>query len=199
MNHWITKSTVVAFAAILSPVIAAQDQNGGRVAVRADDGRWTVADRPWQPRDVSASSPLYRIRVADSPDAKSAIVIATTEDSPLKVGDRIDEIQLPGLRDREKLASAGHWRYQVSSASDFCGLAAKCVPGCLVRLRGVERTTVGLSHTISGPRVFAYVPLGADSGFAPVRDESGAVTEYVDVQTGEHFGPTELTSIRSPR
>jgi len=165
-------------------------QQSTPVAIRDDTGRWVMAVRPLNPADVPTNSALYGITVVDAPEGKGTIVTATGAEALLRVGDRVDEIQLPGIKDRQRNANPGYWAYQVWTASDFYRLAAKCVDVCLVRLRGVESTRFGLSQTISGPRVFAYMPVGTGAGFGMELDEaSGAVADYVDLRTGERFGP----------
>ncbi len=167
------------------------------VTIRRDDGRWGTADRAWALEDVPASSPLYGIRVTDSPDHRSVIVEAGTDRrSPLLLGDRLDEVQLPGILDRERQANPGYWPYQVWNASDFYRLAAQCLAGCLVRLRGAESTTYGGSQAMSGPRVFAYLPIGPGGEFAATQDRDGSVAAYVDVRTGEQFGPAASAVFR---
>ena len=145
---------------------------------------------PVNPADVPSVSALYGIAVVEMPQAKGVIVTATSAGSLLHVGDRVDEIQLPGVKDRERNANPGYWPYQVLTPSDFYRLASKCVDACLVRLRGVESTRFGFSQTMSGPRVFGYVPVGTGNGFGVELDEeSGAVATYMDLRTGERFGP----------
>ena len=164
-----------------------------QVAIRADDGRWIMADRALNPTDVPHNSALYGITVVGSPEGRGVIVSALAGGSLLKIGDRLDEVQLPGVKDRERQASIGYWPYQVWTPSDFYRLAAKCLEACLVRLRGVESTRFGLSQTISGPRVFGYLPVGTGTGFGVKLDEtSGNVAQYVDLRTGERFGPPAL-------
>ncbi len=43
---------------------------------------------------------------------------------------------------------------------------------------------------MSGPRVFAYLPIGPATEFVAAQDGDGSVAAYVDVRTGEKFGPT---------
>jgi len=177
---------VIILAITLSAVAHAQQA----VPIRDDVGRWVMANRPLNPVDVPTSSPLYGITVVDGVEGKSAVVTATSAGSLLRVGDRVDEIQLPGLKDRERNANPGYFRYQVWTASDFYHLASKCLDACLVRLRGVENTMFEGTHTVSGPRVFGYVPVGTGNGFGvELNEQSGAVAKYVDLRTGERFGP----------
>jgi hypothetical protein len=147
-----------------------------------------MAARVLKPSDVPSASALYGITVVDSPDGKSVIVSAASAGSLLRIGDRVDEVQLPGIKDRERHVNPGYWPYQVWTASDFYRLAAKCVDTCLVRLRSIEN--LPYSRPISGPRVFAYVPVGTGAGFGAELDETnGSVAAYVDLRTGERFGP----------
>jgi len=168
-----------------------------QVAIRDDDGRWVMVSRPLTPADVAPNSALYGITVAESPEGRGVIVIALSASSLLQIGDRVDEIQLPGVKDRERNANPGYWPYQVLTPSDFYRLAAKCLDACLVRLRGIESTRFGTSQTISGPRVFGYLPVGTGAGFGAELDETkGNVAAYVDLRTGERFGPPASTVFR---
>jgi len=146
------------------------------------------APRLLNPGDVPPTSALYGITVVESAEGNSAIVSATRPGSLLQVGDRIDEVQLPGIKNRERHGmNSGYWPYQVWSASDFYRLAARCVETCLVRLRSVE----SVRYTYwTGPRAFAYLPVGTGAGFGVELDEeSGTVAKYVDLRTGERFSP----------
>jgi hypothetical protein len=177
-------------AAVVSMTLSAliQAQQGGPVDIRDNDGRLIVAPRVLNPGDVPPASILYGITTADAPDGKSVIVRATPTGSLLQVGDRVDEIQLPGIKDRQRNVNPGYWPYQVWNASDFYRLAAKCTETCLVRLRSVE--DLADSRYSNAPRVFAYLPVGTGAGFGVELDEdSGAVAKYVDLRTGERFGP----------
>jgi hypothetical protein len=181
-------STTVVVLVALSVIADAQQPTP--VAIRDDNGRWSMAARLLNPADVPMSSALHGITVIDSPEGRGTIVTAASASSLLRVGDRVDEIQLPGVKDRERQVNPGYWPYQVWTASDFYRLAAKCLDACLVRLRGVESTRFGLSQTLSGPRVFAYLPVGTGAGFGvELEEESGTVAKYVDLRTGERFGP----------
>jgi len=152
---------------------------------------------PLTPADVAPNSALYGITVAESPEGRGVIVIALSASSLLQIGDRVDEIQLPGVKDRERNANPGYWPYQVLTPSDFYRLAAKCLDACLVRLRGIESTRFGTSQTISGPRVFGYLPVGTGAGFGAELDETkGNVAADVDLRTGERFGPPASTVFR---
>jgi hypothetical protein len=163
-------------------------QQGSLVAIRGDDGRFVMADRVLNPTDVPPASPLYGIAVVDAPDGKSVIVRATSGPSPLQVGDRVDEIQLPGINDRQRHVNPGYWNYQVWTASDFYRLATTCVDACLVRLRAIENLPE--SRYSNAPRLFGYVPVGSGAGFGVELDEtSGHETNFVDLRTGERFGP----------
>jgi len=149
-----------------------------------------MASRALNPADVPPNAALYGITVIESPEGRGVIVSALTGASLLRVGDRVDEIQLPGVKDRERNANPGYWPYQVLTPSDFYRLAAKCLDACLVRLRGIESTRFGVSQTISGPRVFGYLPVGSGAGFGMELDEaSGNVADYVDLRTGDRFAP----------
>ena len=176
-----TASTAMVVALALSAL--AHAQQGSQVVVRADDGRWTTANRASNPADVPPVSALFGIIVTDAPEGRSAIVSAVREGrSPLRVGDRIDEVQLPGVVDRQRQASPGYWPYQVWTPADFYRLAAKCLHGCLVRLRNEENT--------KWPRVFAYLPVGNEAAFIAAREEAtGHILAYVDLRTGERFAP----------
>jgi hypothetical protein len=183
-----TAATAVMLTVTLSALAFAQQHK--QVAIRADDGRWVMASRALNPADVPPNAPLYGIAVIESPEGRGVIVSALSGSSLLRIGDRIDEIQLPGIKDRERNANPGYWPYQVLTPSDFYRLAAKCVESCLVRLRGIESTRFGLSQTLSGPRVFGYLPVGTGAGFGvELDDDSGAVATYVDLRSGERFGP----------
>ena len=139
------------------------------------------------PGDVPRASALYGITVVESAEGNSAIVSVTGPGSLLQVGDRIDEVQLPGIKDRERQVNPGYWTYQVWTVSDFYRLAAQCVETCLVRLRSVESRRYG---PWTDPRAFAYLPVGTGAGFGVELDEqSGAVAKYVDLRTGERFAP----------
>jgi hypothetical protein len=169
----------------------------GQVFVRAADGRWEPQARRLTASDVPLKSPLHGVEVIDSPGGRSATVVrvGSASHTDLRPGDLVDEIQLAGLTDRERQANPGYWPYQVWAASDFYRLAVQCTPGCLVRLRGVESTTFGISQTLSGPRVFGYRRLGAGSGFAETLDDSATkVAGYVDARTGDRFAPAASTA-----
>jgi len=184
---------LTTFASVIVAIalsVLAQAQQGSPVAIRDDAGRWVMAARPLNPTDVPSASPLYGITVVEMPQAKGVIVTAAGAGSLLHVGDRVDEVQLPGLVDRERNANPGYWPYQVLTPSDFYRLALKCVDACLVRLRGVESTTFGVSQTMSGPRLFGYLAVGTGKGFGvELEENSGDVAKYVDLRTGERFGP----------
>jgi len=169
---------------ILSTLAGAQQS----VAIRDDEGRLVMAGRVLNPSDVPSGSALYGIAVADAPDGKSVIVRATDGRSLLQVGDRVDEVQLPAAKIRQHDANPGYWPYQVWTVSDFYRLAAKCTEACLVRLRTAE--DLPESRYSNAPRRFAYLPVGTGAGFGVELDEgSGAVANYVDLRTGERFGP----------
>jgi hypothetical protein len=166
----------------------AQAQQGKQVYIRNNDGMLVPAPRVLNPGDVPQTSALYRITVTESLEGNSAIVSAVSPGSLLQIGDRIDEVQLPGIKDRERHGlNSNYWPYQVWNVSDFYRLAAQCVDTCLVRLRTVESTRNG---PWTGPRAFAYLPIGTGAGFGQELDEtSGSVAKYVDLRTGERFGP----------
>ena len=177
--------------------VLAQAQQSGPVAIRDNDGRLVMADRLLNPADVPRTSALYGVTVVDSPEGNGAIVRAASAGSLLQIGDRIDEVQLPGIKDRERHVNPGYFTYQVWTVSDFYRLAARCIDACLVRLRSVEnmkytyvRADGGAQTTLTGPRAFAYLPVGTGTGFGAELDErSGSVANYVDLRTGERFGP----------
>jgi hypothetical protein len=132
---------------------------------------------------------LFGITIIDSPNRRSVVVDGITANSPLNRGDCIDEVQLPGIENRERQSNPRYWPYQVWSASDFYRLVAKCVEGCLVRLRSIADT--------SWPQTFAYLPVGPKTSFQPARNEQdGSVVAYVDTRTGERFGPAALVGFR---
>ena len=175
-------------AVVVAITSSAQAQQRDPVDVRDSDGRLVTAARQLNPADVPSSSALYGITVVDSPDGKSVIVRATSGPSALQVGDRVDEVQLPGIKDRQRHVNPGYWPYQVWTASDFYRLATKCADACLVRLRAVE--DLPDSRYSNAPRLFGYVPAGSGAGFGVELDEtSGNVAHYVDLRTGERFGP----------
>ena len=181
---------MTGLAAVVAITLSAltQAQQSGPVDIRDNDGRLVVAPRVLNPGDVPPASTLYGITIVDAPNGKSVIVSATPTGSLLQVGDRVDEIQLPGIKDRQRHVNPGYWPYQVWTASDFYRLAAKCTETCLVRLRSVEE--LADSRYNNAPRVFAYLPVGTGVGFGAELDEdSGAVAKYVDLRTGERFGP----------
>ena len=174
---------------VLATTVAtlAHAQQGGPVAIRDNDGRLVMAARALNSADVPRTSALYGITVVESAEGNSAIVSATGPGSLLRIGDRVDEVQLPGIKDRERNVNPGYFKYQVWTASDFYRLAARCVETCLVRLRTVESTRY--THWV-GPRAFAYLPVGTGAGFGQELDDtSGRVANYVDLRTGERFGP----------
>jgi hypothetical protein len=175
-----TAGAAVVAAITLSAL--AHAQQGGSVTARADNGRWTTVERAATPADVPPASALFGIVVSNGPEGRSAIVTATpSKGSPLQIGDRIDEVQLPGVVARQRQTNPGYWSYQVWTPADFYRLAMHCLDGCLVRLRTAESTP--------WPRVFAYLPVG-DPAFTPARDEtSQRILAYVDARTGERFGP----------
>ena len=175
-----TASGAVVVAITLSA--PAHTQESRPVVVRADNGRWTTAERTLSPADVPPTSALFGIVVTNGPEGRSAIVTAIgSKSSPLRIGDRIDEVQLPGVVNRQGQTNPGYWSYQVWTSADFYRLAVQCLNGCLVRLRTAESTP--------WPRVFAYLPVG-DPAFTAARDEtSGRIQAYVDPRTGERFGP----------
>jgi hypothetical protein len=181
-----TTGGAVVVAITLAAVAHAQQANP--VYIRNNDGMLVPAARVLNPGDVPTTSALYGITVVESAEGNSAIVSATSPGSLLRVGDRIDEVQLPGIKDRERHGSnSNYWTYQVWNVSDFYRLAARCVATCLVRLRTVESTKY--EHW-AGPRAFAYLPVGTGVGFGQELDEaSGIVAKYVDLRTGERFGP----------
>jgi len=181
-----TTGGAVVVAITLSALAHAQE--GNPVYIRNNEGRLVQAPRLLNPADVPRTSALYGITVVESLEGNSAIVSATSPGSLLRIGDRIDEVQLPGIKDRERHGTnSGYWTYQVWTASDFYRLAARCVESCLVRLRTVESTKY--EHW-AGPRAFAYLPVGTGAGFGVELDEqSGAAAKYVDLKTAERFGP----------
>jgi hypothetical protein len=185
----------IGFLAPSTSLGQAQNQSAGSDqprSVRAADGRWESQTQAPRASDVPLTSPLRGVEVIDSPGGRSATVVRIDAgaQTDLRPGDLVDEIQIAGLPDRERQANPGYWPYQVWGASDFYRLAVQCAPGCLVRLRGGESTRFGLSQTLSGPRVFGYKRLGAGTRFLEVLDDSAQqVAEYIDTQTGEHFGP----------
>jgi len=176
---------VVVAAIAMSALAHAQQANP--VYIRNNDGMLVPAPRVLNAGDVPQTSALYGITVVESLEGNSAIV-SKSPNSLLQVGDRIDEVQLPGIKDRERHGlNSNYWTYQVWNVSDFYRLAAQCVETCLVRLRTVESTRNGLW---TGPRAFAYLPVGTGAGFGQELDEtSGTVAKYVDLRTGERFGP----------
>lgn len=180
MQRWITAAVMTL--SVLGLRVSAQQPNGPATVIRADDGRWVTANRAWDARDVPRTSALFGVTVLESPNNRSVIVNGVTVNGPLIRGDWIDEVQLPGVENRQKQSSPGYWPYQVWSASDFYRLAAKCVEGCLVRLRKVEDTP--------WPHQFAYLPIGSTTPFtATLNPQDGRVVAYVDARTGERFGP----------
>jgi hypothetical protein len=162
-------------------------QTPSPAVARDADGRWQPQLRPLTASDVPAISALRGVVVGETPDGRSTAVFRVNADSPLHVGDRIDEIQNAGLSDREHQANPGYWPYQVWTTADFYRLAAQCVPDCLVRLRDAEGA--------QRPRAFGYQLIGSSTGFRETT--VGNVTAYVDVRTGEHFSP--LASAVLPR
>src|SRR5437868_12184820 len=162
---------MTGLTAVVSMTLSAllQAQLGGPVDIRDNDGRLIVAPRVLKPADVRPASALDGITTADAPDGKSVIVRATPTGSLLQVGDRIDEIQLPGIKDRQRPVNPGYWPYQVWNASDFYRLATQCTETCLVRLRSVEELPD--SRYSNAPRVFAYLPVGTGAGFGAELDE----------------------------
>lgn len=180
MQRWITAA--VMMLTVLALRALAHEPSRPAVAVRADDGRWVTTNRAWDTRDVPRTSALFGVTVIESPNRRSVIVNGVTVNGPLIRGDWIDEVQLPGVENREKQSNPGYWPYQVWSASDFYRLAAKCVEGCLVRLRKIEDTP--------WPREFAYLPIGPTTSFVPaLNGQDGSVVAYIDTLTGERFGP----------
>ena len=177
-----------AVMAAIAMCALAHAQQGNPVYVRNNDGMLVPAPRVLNPGDVPPTSALYGITVAESLEGNSAIVSAVSPGSLVQIGDRIDEVQLPGIKDRERqFLHSNYWTYQVWTVSDFYRLAAQCVETCLVRLRTVESTKNG---PWTGPRAFAYLPVGTGAGFGQELDEtSGRVAKYVDLRTGERFGP----------
>lgn len=179
-----TTGGAVIVALSLSTITHAQQ---GPVYVHDNDGRLVQVPRALNSADVPRTSALYGITVVETAEGNSAIVSATSPDSLLHVGNRIDEVQLPGTKNRERQVNPGYWPYQVWTASDFYRLAAQCVEACLVRLRTTESTRY--DHW-TGPRAFAYLPVGTGAGFGAELDEaSGNVAAYVDLRTGQRFGP----------
>ena len=115
--------TAVLAATALSALVHAQD--GNPVYIRNNDGQLMQAARVLNPADVPRTSALYGVTVIESAEGNSAIVSAATPGSLLRVGDRIDEVQLPGIANRERHGSnSGYWTYQVWTVSDFYRLAA---------------------------------------------------------------------------
>ena len=183
MHRWVC--AVVTMASVLGLRVWAQQP----AAIRGDDGRWIIANRTWDTRDVPRTSALSGITVIDSPNHRSVIVNSASADRPLIRGDRIDEVQLPGVENRERQSNPGYWPYQVWSASDFYRLAAKCVEGCLVRLRSADDTP--------WPREFAYLPVGPTRWFSSaLNTQDGTLVGYVDMRTGERFGPAASVVFR---
>jgi hypothetical protein len=177
------RTMVVAMA--LSALAQAQ-----QVDIRDNHGRLATAARLLNPTDVPPESALYGITVADSPEGKGVIVRATSGPSLLHVGDQVDEVQLPGIKDREGHVNPNpnYWPYQVWAVSDFYRLAAQCVDACLVRLRSIE--SLPTPGRIGDPRLFGYLPVGSGTGFGVELDEaSGNIAKYVDLRTGERFSP----------
>ena len=178
-------------ALIVAVTLAAltQAQQNNPVYIRNNDGRLVPAPRVLNPGDVPSTSALYGVTVVESAEGNSAIVSATSPGSLLQTGDRIDEVQLPGIKDRERHGiNSGYWPYQVWTTSDFYRLAAQCVETCLVRLRTIENTRY--EHW-AGPRAFGYLPVGTGAGFGVELDqERRAVANYVDLRTGDRFGPS---------
>jgi hypothetical protein len=191
------RTTGGAVVVAISLSVFAYAQEGKPVYIRDNDGRLVQAARVLNPGDVPPKSALYGITVVDSAEGNSAVVSATSRGSLLQVGDRIDEVQLAGMKDRERNVNPGYFKYQVWTVSDFYRLAAQCVETCLVRLRTLEnmkynyvRADGGAQTTLVGPRSFAYLPVGTGAGFGQELDEtSGGVAKYVDLRTGERFGP----------
>ena len=184
--RWRETGGAVVVAIALSAF--AQAQQGNAVYIRNNEGMLVPAARVLNPGDVPQTSALHGITVVESLEGNSAIVSVASPGSLLRVGDRIDEVQLPGIKDRERHGlNSNYWTYQVWNVSDFYRLAAQCETTCLVRLRTVESTRNGLW---TGPRAFAYLPVGTGAGFGQELDEtSGSVAKYVDLRTGERFGP----------
>ena len=179
-----TAGGAVVVAITLSALAQAQ-----QVDIRDDAGRLVTAARALNPTDVPRTSALYGITVVDAQDGKSVVVSAIGTGSLLHVGDRVDEVQLPGIKDRIRHVNPGYWPYQVWTPSDFYRLASKCVKACLVRLRSLENLRD--SRYSNAPRVFAYLPVGTGGGFGAELDETnGNVAAYVDLHTGERFGPS---------
>jgi hypothetical protein len=165
--------------------------------VRGADGRWERQTQKQTLSEVPTESPLHGVEVIDSPGGRSATVVwvDASASTDLRPGDLVDEIQLPGLPDRERQANPGYWPYQVWGSADFYRLAVQCAPSCLVRLRGSESTRFGASQTVSGPVVFGYKLLGSGTGFQQTLDPSSTkVAGYVDTRTGERFEPSAATA-----
>ena len=176
---------LACMAAALASAVAAQQQSG--VAVKGPDGRWTTRERPWNASDVPVESALAGVRVDGNAWSRSVVVTAITDkNAPLHVGDLIDEVQLPGIPNREARVAEGAWPYQVWDASDFYRLAMRCTSGCLVRLRGTADTAPEPTQRVCCPLEFGYVLVGSGARFAPVRDQGSG---FIDVQTRERFGP----------
>jgi hypothetical protein len=197
---------LVGVAAVLVLVaphrLAGQAQNqpassDGEGFVRAADGRWERRSQTLTASQVPVASPLRGVEVVNSPGGRSVTVVrvGAAAHTDLRPGDLVDEIQIAGLSDRERQANPGYWPYQVWAASDFYRLAVQCTPGCLVRLRSAESTTMGDGRTPGGPRSFGYKLLGSGTGFRRTFDASAAnVAGYIDNQTGERFGPAASTA-----
>ncbi len=178
-----------ALLIVLAMAFGAGAQDGSAI-VRADDGRWATRDHQWALADVSSSSALHGVVVGDSPDERAAIVTAIALPGlPLHVGDRVDEIQLPGIANRQQQSNPGYWPYQVWRAADFYRLASRCRTGCLVRLRGAQAATTYAESSTPGPLAFGYVRVGEPTAFRAVHGADGAVNSYLDAVTGEQFGP----------
>src|SRR5690349_15832631 len=148
-----TAAGAVVVATTLSAVA-----RGQQVDIRDDAGRLVAAARVLNPTDVPRASALYGITVVGAPDGKSVVVSAIRTGSLLRVGDRVDEVQLAGVKDRIHHVNPGYWPYQVWTPSDFYRLATRCVDACLVRLRSIENLPD--SRYSNSPRVFAYLPVG---------------------------------------
>ena len=199
---WRLFTVFVAACGLAAPyALSAQNQNNatvsdGKAFVRGADGRWEPLTRQLTDSDIPSSSPLRGVKVKDSSDGKSATVVqADTVRSSLHPGDLVDEIQIAGILNRKRQANPGFWPYQVWGASDFYRLAVQCASECLIRLRGPESTTFGVSQTVSGPRVFGYILIGSGPGFRETLDDSARkTTGFIDTQTGEPFGPPASTA-----
>jgi len=186
MPRWITAALTMM---IVLPLPALAQGPSGPAFIRGDDGRWIAANRTWNTKDVPRTSALFGITVVDSPNRRSVILDGVTANAPLNRGDWIDEVQLPGIENRERQSNPGYWPYQVWSASDFYRLAAKCVEGCLVRLRSIAETP--------WPKKFAYLPVGPTTFFRPAfNEQDGSVVAYVDTRTGERFAPAASVGFR---